>query len=402
MSQQNSTKAKLAGNACVFRGPFENDFLQIMGQALAFASAFFGVFLFGASAVSAMDFSAHFNGAMRIDNESSWIYADGQIEVGDTEKFEKFLSGQSIFHGQRVVINSPGGNFEEGMKLGRLIRQQGFRTAVAKTVQNGEFSTPTAGICASACVFAFAGGVAREASEGSKVGVHQLAIDMQSFGQDATFSSKELGYGFSGAQRAIGIALTYFMEMGIDPTVVQMMVGTLAVDVRWLTPEEVQTTKIAFLPSRFLPWKIEAYKNGLVIYSRSQDGKKQLTLFCDAKGRMKFTLVVEGGPHSLSFISDVHPSQFSVAGKTVKATNAKMRAQSGKLVISGPWSGEADGGSAIHTFSLYGEVIGTLADIYSLYDFNKTNFEVSVKLAEKNCLSMVVPSSIDSVKLNSP
>ncbi len=83
------------------------------------------------SNLSALDFSEHFNGAMRIDGESTWIYAEGNFEAGDAKKFERFLDGRGLWRNQRVVLNSGGGSVLEGIMIGQIIRKHEFRTAVA-------------------------------------------------------------------------------------------------------------------------------------------------------------------------------------------------------------------------------------------------------------------------------
>jgi hypothetical protein len=39
------------------------------------------------------------------------------------------------------------------------------------------------------------------------------------------------------------------------------------------------------------------------------------------------------------------------------------------------------------TFSLFGEVTGSAADLYSMYSFNEHGFEQSLRLVRKNCVS---------------
>jgi hypothetical protein len=41
----------------------------------------------------AMEFTEHFNGAMRIDGNSTWISAEGEITADSPAVFERFLSG---------------------------------------------------------------------------------------------------------------------------------------------------------------------------------------------------------------------------------------------------------------------------------------------------------------------
>ena len=338
------------------------------------------------SMLSALEFSEHFNGAMRIDGESTWIYAEGNFEVGDAEKFEAFLEGRSLWPNQRIVFNSGGGNVLEGMIIGEIIRNNGFRTAVAKSVKMGKFSEVQPGICASACVLAFVGGIQRGASEGSMIGVHQMSRNYENIANGGLVTAEDLEANMSDTQRWVGLTLTHFMQMGIDPSIVSLMVGTSANDIRWLTLDEVRSTKIAFSPSLFLPWAIELYRGGLVAFSRSEDKKKQLTLYCGSRGEMRFLLRMQGEPFHSSYISHVDVTQFEVAGSKVLTADTKLEIENNALILSGPWSGGSNASESRSTFSLLGETDGTTSDIYSLYHFNRTGFAQSVELARKNCI----------------
>ncbi|UDL90472.1 hypothetical protein LGH82_03660 [Mesorhizobium sp. PAMC28654] len=338
------------------------------------------------SEVSALEFSAHFNGAARIDGESTWIYADGPIELHDTEKFEKFLEDTELWKNQRVVLNSPGGSVLEGIRLGELIRSRGFRTAVAKTAKDGDYSRVEAGICASSCVLAFVGGIQRGASEGSRVGIHQLSVDFENIFSQRNVTVDDLIANFSDTQKVMSLVLKHFMAMGIDPGIVPMMAGTSSSDIRWLTAEEAKNTKIAYEPEEFAPWVIEPYGKGLVAFSKSNDGKKQLTLFCK-NGHMRFLLRAEGSPYSTTFSSDVGGLKgFEIVGAAVVAPDFKLEVKNDTLELSGSWNSTGADPKYHSTFSLYGKVVGSISDIYSLYHFNPARFDKSVNLARKNCV----------------
>lgn len=336
--------------------------------------------------VNALDFSEHFNGAARIDGDSTWIYLEGTIETGDAEKFERFLQGRSLWPNQRIVLNSGGGSVLEGIKIGRIIRDHDFRTAVAASFVVDGYSQVSAGVCASACVLTFAGGVERAASDGSRIGVHQMSRDYSEIINGKPITIEDLTITMSDAQRLIGISLTHFIEMGIDPVIISLMVGTSADDIRWLTLDEIFFTKIGFAPSQFTPWMIEPYRNGLVAYSRSRDQDKQLTLFCGGNGQMKFLLKMSGNPYDTSYDPILAAGRFRVAGLSVPMSEASVEFNDGELVLTGPWYSEISPSGQLATFSLLGEVTGTVSDAYSLYSFNYENFEQTVDLARKNCI----------------
>lgn len=107
-----------------------------------------------------------------------WIVADGVITKDTPAAFDQIVG----YLGPRrplLVLNSQGGELDAAIQLGRLIRANGFNTAVAETHVRGDFSPSTRlaaefttsprngfafhyGECRGACVFALAGGVARD------------------------------------------------------------------------------------------------------------------------------------------------------------------------------------------------------------------------------------------------
>src|SRR5258708_2704333 len=54
----------------------------------------------------------------------------------------------------------------------------------------------------------------------------------------------------------------------------------------------------------FSDWAVEPYKAGLVAFTKSVDGTRQLTLSCSA-GTMKFRLTASGGAYAMNFVSSV-------------------------------------------------------------------------------------------------
>ncbi|WP_103875498.1 hypothetical protein [Bosea lathyri] len=340
----------------------------------------------GCGTASAMEFSEHFNGATRVDAESTWIYADGEITDETPAKFEEFLKTATIWKRQRIVLNSGGGNVIGGIRLGEIIRKNGFRTAVSKTVKTANFSEPSPGICASACVFALAGGIERDASEGSRVGVHQMGVDFVRLYGDKPVSIEDLTQNFSMPQKALSLVLTHFISMGIAPSIIEMMNEKKADEMKWLTIEEIRRANIAFAPNAFEKWQIEAYGKGVVAFARSKDARKQLTIFCRAKDT-RFTLTARGAPYSTDFVKDTaNFEDIHVAGKTILRKDIKLEVKGDLLTISGPWTGELAATDARATMSPFG-VVGTIRDIYSLYGFNNQGFEQSVRLAGQNCIA---------------
>ncbi len=317
-----------------------------------------------------MEFAEHENGAMRIDGYSSWISAEGEITADTPTAFVTFLQDALIFPRQVIVINSPGGSVVASMRLGKIIRERQFLTAVARTVRSDKsimeghvsISSMVPGECASACVFALAGGVERSVADGSRVGANQISIDPN-------------------------LAFSYFTEMGVDPIIATMIASKTPGEIKWLSDNDLASTKIVYDPKVFGDWAVEPSKAGLVAFTKSVDGRRQLTLFCSAS-RMKFQLTASGGAYATDFVTSIgDPDEIEIAGIRIAKPNFKISNVKGGIVIAGDWIGIEVKPESRSIFSLFGQTTGTAADLFSMYGFNERGFDQSLRLARKNCVS---------------
>jgi PQQ-dependent catabolism-associated CXXCW motif protein len=99
--------------------------------------------------------------AMKVEVHGTTVYASGPVE----DDYGKFLDAFSKPTVDTVVfVNSPGGDLNTGMKIGRLIADKGFKTV-------------TAGTCISSCAIMFMGGKDRTFSDAFRpvltyIGIH--------------------------------------------------------------------------------------------------------------------------------------------------------------------------------------------------------------------------------------
>ena len=122
------------------------------------------------------------------------------------------------------TFNSNGGNILAAMAYGRTIRSLGLSTFQLRSAQ-----------CASACALAFVGGVVRQAEPGS-IGVHQ-----------SSFSPEEKVDGHTAVAAVQAITaqiMTYLLEMGVDPRLLQLSLSVAANDMRYLTAGEMNDYKV--------------------------------------------------------------------------------------------------------------------------------------------------------------
>lgn len=73
-----------------------------------------------------------------------------------------------------VLVNSPGGDVDAAMAMGRAIRAAGLDVAVGRPAATGGLALETA-TCSSACTLILAGGVRRLAAPTVRLGVHSMA-----------------------------------------------------------------------------------------------------------------------------------------------------------------------------------------------------------------------------------
>ncbi len=155
------------------------------------------------------------------------LAVSGKIGAAAAAWFRQQLDDAALKPGDLVVLSSPGGQLDQAVIMGEVVRARGLVTAVGTLDDAGRIQPA---YCASACVFVFAGGDQRIGVRGSKLGVHRFTTDGR--GDDPVADT----------QRTIGFILGYFTRMGVAPSVVEMMSATS--DIRWLDAKEAAAVKL--------------------------------------------------------------------------------------------------------------------------------------------------------------
>lgn len=154
-----------------------------------------------------------------------YIFVSGDfIYQDDLSGFEAMARSNASV---AVTFQSPGGNIQKAMELGRLIRRLGLNTVQFRAVE-----------CASACSLAFLGGVLRYAEPGA-IGVHK-----SSFSGDIPMSTEDA---VSGVQQMTAEIITYMIEMGVDPALLQLSLQYDSDDIRYLSKSEMAKYKVVTL-----------------------------------------------------------------------------------------------------------------------------------------------------------
>ncbi len=153
------------------------------------------------------------------------VLLNGTIADGDAARFADWLQDAPNLPSS-IALNSPGGDVDDALDIGRLIRDRELSVVIA----------PGA-VCFSACPYILAGGVEREVSRKGFVGVHQ-----HYFGENTYLPAFLL---VSDIQAGQGEAMAFLGEMGIDPMLMAKALITPPDDIYVLLPEELDSFRLA-------------------------------------------------------------------------------------------------------------------------------------------------------------
>jgi hypothetical protein len=155
----------------------------------------------------------------------------GEIGAASASWFRDRLDEADLAAGDAVLLSSPGGDLNQALIMGEIIRSRGLVTAVGVADPSGRVR-PT--YCASACVIVFAGGKIRYGVEGSMLGVHQF---------EATAALRDP---VASTQHIAGALLGYMTKTGVSSAVVQAMSETR--NIRWLGVREATAMNLVTEP----------------------------------------------------------------------------------------------------------------------------------------------------------
>lgn len=167
----------------------------------------------------ALDFSIHPNADSM--PAVTAILAEGDIDEGDVERLQEFLSTVAVRKTTAIYMASPGGSLYEGMRLGRF-----FARHHVKTVVEGNR------LCASACALAFLGGrdnagnAWRSSSSNSQIGFH-------------AFSSTQSLRDESETQLVVSEVLEYGREVEAPLELLILNFATPSRSIYWLSDDEI-------------------------------------------------------------------------------------------------------------------------------------------------------------------
>jgi hypothetical protein len=161
------------------------------------------------------------------------LFIKGVIGPAAARWFHEKLDEAHLSEGDTVLMSSPGGDLDQAIIMGEIIRSRRLATAVGAVDASGRIKPS---YCASACVLMFAGGKPRFGVEGSRLGVHRFVTPTP--GRDPVAET----------QRTTGIVLRYLTRMGISSAVVEAMSETR--NIRWLGAGEAAAMNLITAPDQ--------------------------------------------------------------------------------------------------------------------------------------------------------
>jgi hypothetical protein len=320
-----------------------------------------------------------------------WISIDGEIPEDAGDDLQAFVVRNKFDGvGYNVVFNSGGGSLIGAIRLGRTIRKLKFDTSVGQTVPEGQWHGIRKGICYSACAYAFLGGV-RRAVESGEYGVHQFYSSALLKNPDGKVFTP---IDFSIQQATTGLLLSYVLGMGASAGLVVEANKTLPTDMNIISKQRLTDFGVSFDPEHYEPWKIEAYRNGIVTFSRSQDEKRQMTVYC--AGSRATILLVTYSDREQSVVkarSEVlnQIQKFALLGRPILRAAIKIEKTDTTLQLRIPLSvsdiqalesdNDPDGAFVVHEDeprAHYGAVNENL---------NPDGLAANLRLAQRNCIN---------------
>jgi len=156
------------------------------------------------------------------------VVASGEIDGRDAQDFQRFARANDIGPGDLVALDSGGGNLVGSLALGAAFRKAGLATTV-RSYDRASGGFRDTGSCASACVYAFLGGVERSVAPHARLGVHQVAA-----ATDETWTLSA-----SDGQWLMSLAAVHLGRMGAKLELLTLALRTRPNDMRWLSDEEL-------------------------------------------------------------------------------------------------------------------------------------------------------------------
>jgi hypothetical protein len=208
----------------------------------------------------------------------SWIAAEGQIDAAAAPRFRKFLA-RVRDRNLPIYFFSPGGNLDQALAMGAMLRERPVVARVARTVvrecgfeaQNGDVCIKlkqsgrelhgdlwTRGaMCASACPYLILGAISREIAPDAVLGVHSPKAVVRFSGSGVPTQQMRSAATARALERGDRMLMHYVVKMGAEPALLVIASTTRFEDLHVLTREEIVRFGIDRREFVETPWTFE-------------------------------------------------------------------------------------------------------------------------------------------------
>ena len=146
------------------------------------------------------------------------IFYSGEMVMGDEERLQIIVENMEragISFRALVFLTSPGGSLTTAMQIGDFVRGKQANTAAYE-------------LCASACIYAFSGGVTRTSYHSTRFGLHQ-----------ASYADGKSGSLVEG-QKLAAMSYSYLEKKGVNPKIAIWESAVEPDTMRWISQYEAK------------------------------------------------------------------------------------------------------------------------------------------------------------------
>jgi len=254
---------------------------------------------------------------------SNWLAVEGQVDSGAAARFRKFLR-QVRDRGLPIYFSSPGGNLDQALAMGAMLREKPVVARVARTVVDecgfeaqdsdvcmklkqsgrelhGDLQTRGA-MCNSACPYLILGATVREIAPDVGLAVHSPKVVLNFRGGVPTPEMRAAATQRSLA-RADHMLSNYIFKMGANPGLLALANSIKFEDTHVLSREEIARFGIDARPFSETAWTLEPAPRPYIrkfALARKDNATAFRTmewrLFCENKDRARLMYVRETDP----------------------------------------------------------------------------------------------------------
>jgi len=222
-----------------------------------------------------------------------WIAVEGQVDSNASARFRKFLSQQRD-RTLPIYFHSPGGNLDQAVAMGNMLREKPTIARVGRTVVrecgfeaqdsevcirlkqsgrelHGDLFTHNA-MCASACPYLILGATTREIAPDAALAVHSPKVVVSFRGAGKPTPSMVAAATERGRERGDRLLEGYFAKMGVDAGLLELSHTVRFEDMHVLTREEIVRFGIDRREFAETSWSFENNGRGTVRKVMAQRG----------------------------------------------------------------------------------------------------------------------------------